>query len=382
MVMALTAPCGFRSMVKRDLRIPWVLDAPFVRRRVCFMAAGDRNASSSSSSSSSSLRQQQSRLSMEISSDKWKKNMDLVHLPEPLSSTCIQGSVEDSKFRVAYKGLPGAFSEVAALKAYPGSATVPYDQFEVVFEALETWVVDKAVLPIENSVTGSIHRNYDLLLRHQLHIVGEVQLAVSQCLMALPGVEKKDLKRVLSHPQALSQCEAALNKLEIIQENTDSTAAAARLVSSKKLCDAGAIASHRAAQIYGLMILEEGIEDFPNNVTRFMILARNPIIPRIDRPFKTSIAFTLEEGPGMLFKVLAVFALRNINLSKIESRPQKTLPLRVVDDSKRTCFNYLFHVDFEASLADLRVKNALSHLQEYVSFCRVLGSYPRDTFAL
>ncbi|XP_073108360.1 arogenate dehydratase/prephenate dehydratase 1, chloroplastic isoform X4 [Elaeis guineensis] len=279
-------------------------------------------------------------------------------LPKPLSLTDLTVSSHGSNVRVAYQGSPGAFSEAAALKAYPQCVAVPCEQFEVAFKAVELWLVDKAVLPIENSVGGSIHRNYDLLLCHRLHIVGEVQMAVNHCLMALPGVQKEELKRILSHPQ---------------------------LVASNGLKDAGAIASARAAEIYGLKIVDETIQDTSENITRFLILAREPIIPRTDRPFKTSVVFTLEEGPGVLFKALAVFAVRSINLTKIESRPQRKRPLRVVDDSNygtAKYFDYLFYIDFEASMAEPRAQNALAHLQEIATFLRVLGSYPMDTSSL
>ncbi|KVH87467.1 ACT domain-containing protein [Cynara cardunculus var. scolymus] len=221
--------------------------------------------------------------------------------------------------------------------------------------AVELWLVDKAVLPIENSVGGSIHRNYDLLLRHRLHIVGEVQMVVNHCLLGVPGVKKEELKRVLSHPQ---------------------------IVASEGIRDTGAVASSRAAEIYGLDILAQTIQDDLDNVTRFLILAREPIIPGPDKPYKTSIVFTLEEGPGVLFKALAVFALREINLSKIESRPQRKRPLRIVDDSNKGSakyFDYLFYIDFEASMAEPRAQYALGHLQEFARFIRVLGCYPMDT---
>ncbi|XP_073115585.1 arogenate dehydratase/prephenate dehydratase 2, chloroplastic isoform X2 [Elaeis guineensis] len=313
-----------------------------------------------------------------------KLNRDLPSglLPKPLSLTDLTVSSHGSNVRVAYQGCPGAFSEAAALKAYPRCVAVPCEQFEVAFKAVELWLVDKAVLPIENSVGGSIHRNYDLLLCHRLHIVGEVQMAVNHCLMTLPGVKKEEIKRVLSHPQALAQCEIALSKLGVIRESIDDTALAAQLVASNDLKDAGAVASARAAEIYGLKIVEERIQDTPDNITRFLILAREPIIPRADRLFKTSIVFTLEEGSGVLFKALAVFALRNINLTKIESRPQRKRPLRVVDDSNygtAKYFDYLFYIDFEASMAEPRAQNALAHLQEFATFLRVLGSYPMDT---
>ncbi|KAJ6769552.1 AROGENATE DEHYDRATASE/PREPHENATE DEHYDRATASE 1 CHLOROPLASTIC [Salix purpurea] len=326
---------------------------------------------------------------------------------EPLSATDLSSSPGNgAQVRVAYQGIPGAYSEAAALKAYPKCETVPCDQFEAAFKAVELWLVDKAVLPIENSVGGSIHRNYDLLLRHRLHIVGEVQMVVNHCLLGLPGVPKEELKRVLSHPQALAQCEMNLTKLGIVRVSADDTAGAAQMVVANGERDTGAIASARAADIYGLSILMEKIQDDDDNITRFLILAREPNIPGSDRPHKTSIVFTLEEGPGMLFKALAVFALRDINLTKIESRPQRKRPLRVVDDSNKgsarlvltflmktslqlngVCcnsddaflyFDYLFYIDFDASMAEPRAQHALAHLQEFARFLRVLGCYPTD----
>ncbi|KAL3820719.1 hypothetical protein ACJIZ3_006624 [Penstemon smallii] len=308
---------------------------------------------------------------------------DLNSLPKPLSAADLSSSYSDgTNVRVAYQGVPGAYSEAAALKAYPKCETVPCDQFEAAFKAVELWLVDKAVLPIENSVGGSIHRNYDLLLRHRLHIVGEVQLVVNHCLLGLRGVRKEDLKRVLSHPQALDQCEKILNELGVTRVNAEDTAGAAQIVASERVRETGAVASARAAEIYGLDVLAQNIQDDSDNITRFLILAREPVIPGTDRPYKTSIVFTLEEGPGVLFKALAVFALRGLNLSKIESRPQKLRPLRVVDDSNMgsaTYFDYLFYIDFEASMADSRAQNAMGHLQEFATFIRVLGCYPMDT---
>eukprot|EP00249_Psilotum_nudum_P011235 c23042_g2_i1 orf=638-1942(+) len=309
---------------------------------------------------------------------------DLSTLTRPLSLTDLPPQpAYGSRLRVAYQGVPGAYSEAAASRAYPNCEAVPCEQFEVAFQAVELWVVDRAVLPIENSLGGSIHRNYDLLLRHRLHIVGEVQLAVHHCLLGLPGVKKEDLRRVVSHPQALAQCENTLSKLGVIREAVDDTAGAAQFIAENNLQDTGAVASARAAEIYGLDILADGIQDDSDNVTRFLMLAREPIIPRVDKPFKTSITFTLEEGPGVLFKALAVFALREINLTKIESRPLRKQPLRIVDDSnngtaKSVYFDYLFFVDFEASMADFRSQNALGHLQEFATFLKVLGSYPMD----
>ncbi|XP_031485060.1 arogenate dehydratase/prephenate dehydratase 2, chloroplastic-like isoform X1 [Nymphaea colorata] len=303
-------------------------------------------------------------------------------LPKPLSAAELPDSDHHrSQLRVAYQGVPGAYSEAAAGKAYPNCEPVPCEQFETAFAAVERWLVDRAVLPIENSLGGSIHRNYDLLLRHHLHIVGEVQFAVRHCLLAAPGVKLEGLKRVLSHPQALAQCELTLSKLGVAREAVDDTAGAAQFVANHNLQDTGAVASARAAEIYGLNVLAKDIQDCSDNVTRFLMLAREPVIPGVDKPFKTSIVFSLEEGPGILCKALGVFATRNINLTKIESRPWRQQPFRISDDcnsSSQRYFNYLFYVDFEASMAETKAQNALRNLEEFATFLRVLGSYPMD----
>ncbi|XP_047066259.1 arogenate dehydratase 2-like [Lolium rigidum] len=307
-----------------------------------------------------------------------------IALPRPLTSADLMGEASGHGLKVAYQGCPGAYSEAAARKAYLGCETVPCEYFETAFQAVENCVADRAVLPLENSLGGSIHRNYDLLLRHnKLHIVGEVRLAVRHCLLANRGVKIENLRSAMSHPQALAQCEQTLTKLGIEhREAVDDTAGAAKYIAEQKLQDTGAVASSLAAQLYGLDILAENIQDDADNVTRFMMLAREPIIARTDKPFKTSIVFSLEEGPGQLFKALAVFALRKINLTKMESRPHKKRPLRVADDNCSTPlkhFDYLFYVDFEASMADPNAQNALSNLkQEFATFLRVLGSYPTD----
>ncbi|XP_021899118.1 arogenate dehydratase/prephenate dehydratase 6, chloroplastic-like [Carica papaya] len=303
---------------------------------------------------------------------------------KPLSITDLSPApMHGSQLRVAYQGVPGAYSEAAAGKAYPNCEAIPCDQFEVAFQAVELWIADRAVLPVENSLGGSIHRNYDLLLRHRLHIVGEVQLPVHHCLLALPGVRKEYLNRVISHPQALAQCEHTLTKLglNVAREAVDDTAGAAEYIAANNLRDTAAIASARAAELYGLQILADGIQDDSGNVTRFVMLAREPIIPRTDRPFKTSIVFAHDKGTSVLFKVLSAFAFRNISLTKIESRPHRNRPIRLVDDANvgtAKHFEYMFYVDFEASMAEVRAQNALAEVQEFTSFLRVLGSYPMD----
>lgn len=327
----------------------------------------------------------------EITTVNGHRILDLVpieNLPKPLTTDLSPAPMHGAQLRVAYQGVPGAYSEAAAGKAYPGCEAIPCDQFEVAFQAVELWIADRAVLPVENSLGGSIHRNYDLLLRHRLHIVGEVQLPVHHCLLALPGVRKEYLTRVISHPQALAQCEHTLTKLglNVTREAFDDTAGAAEYVATNRLRDTAAIASARAAELYGLQVLADGIQDDSGNVTRFVMLAREPIIPRTDRPFKTSIVFaTQDEGGGKgtasLFKVLSAFAFRNISLTKIESRPHRNRPIRIVDDANvgtAKHFEYMFYVDFEASMAEPRAQNALAEVQEFTSFLRVLGSYPMD----
>ncbi|KAG2292986.1 hypothetical protein Bca52824_039655 [Brassica carinata] len=299
-------------------------------------------------------------------------DLSLVHV-QPLTITDLSPApLHGSNLRVAYQGVPGAYSEAAAGKAYPNCEAIPCDQFDVAFQAVELWIADRAVLPVENSLCGSIHRNYDLLLRHRLHIVGEVQIPVHHCLLAFPGVRTDCVSRVISHPQALAQTERSLDNLtpRAAREAFHDTAAAAEYIAANNLHDTAAI-------------LADGIQDDKGNVTRFLMLAREPIIPRTDRPFKTSIVFAAQEhkGTSVLFKVLSAFAFRNISLTKIESRPHHNRPLRVVRDGSfgtAKNFEYMFYVDFEASMAERRAQNALSEVQEYTSFLRVLGCYPMD----
>ncbi|CAL9099057.1 unnamed protein product [Musa textilis] len=315
-----------------------------------------------------------------------------VQLPQPLTVADLSPAPKHGfQLRVAYQGVPGAYSEAAATKAYPNCEPIPCDQFEVAFQAVEFWVADRAVLPVENSLGGSIHRNYDLLLRHRVHIVGEVQLPVHLCLLALPGVRKEELTRVISHPQALSQCEHTLTALglNVARDAFDDTAGAAEYVVANGLQDTAAIASARAAELYGLEVLADGIQDDQGNMTRFVMLAREPIVPRADRPFKTSIVFVARhrEGTSVLSKVLLAFAIRDIGLTKIESRPHRQRPIRKEDEAGSSGggvagtakhFEYAFYVDFQASLAEPRAQNALAEVQEFTSFLRVLGSYPMD----
>jgi prephenate dehydratase len=263
--------------------------------------------------------------------------------------------------RLAYQGEPGAYSEAAALQyGGPQAETLPCKSFEDVFDAVTRNKATHGVVPLENSIGGTIHRNYDLLLDHDLTISGEVELDVVHCLQALPGTKLADVKVVYSHPQALAQCERYLKDLGATVEAVYDTAGGAKLVAEKKLAGAAALASHRAAEVFGLEVLQEAVQDFEYNITRFAIIGGAPP----DDANKTTIVFALPSTPGALFKALSVFALRDINLTKLESRPMRGRP-----------WEYLFYVEVDAPRADLGCARALTHLAEFARWTRVLGTY-------
>ncbi len=266
--------------------------------------------------------------------------------------------------KVAFQGEPGAYSEQAVFEYFGQVATEPCETFEAVFDAVVSHSCDSALIPIENSLAGSIHQNYDLLLRHNVQIVGEHLLRVRHCLIAIPGVQKGDVKRVISHPQALGQCARYLRMLGVKVEPAYDTAGSVKILKTSEDKSTAAIASQRAAEIYGMRILQEGIEDNPENYTRFLAIQRDSVVPTGEA--KTSIVFTLRNQPGALFKALSVFALRDIDLTKIESRPLAGKP-----------WEYLFYIDFIGATEDERVRKALNHLSEYAVMLRVLGSYAR-----
>jgi prephenate dehydratase len=266
--------------------------------------------------------------------------------------------------RIAYQGEPGAFSEAASRLVNADAELAPCKTFEEVFAAVADGSADAGVLPIENSIGGSIHRNFDLLVEHELPIVGEVEVPVVHHLLALPGRSLADVKRIYSHPQALAQCDRFLRTLsgvEIIA--TYDTAGSAKMIAEERLEDAAAIASARAAEVFGLQPLKSSIQDYVNNTTRFIVVAKTPISAA--PADKTSIAFALANEPGALFKALSVFALRGIDLTKLESRP--------IPDRK---WEYLFYVDLAAARDDVPCTRALAHLAEFAPMVRVLGSYP------
>jgi len=271
--------------------------------------------------------------------------------------------------RIAYQGEAGAYSEAAAGKFSPEAAMVPCPAFEDVFHAVESGRATCGVLPIENSIGGTIHRNYDLLVQHELKIVGEVELPVIHCLAALPGTKLANLTQIYSHPQALAQCDRFLRSLSGIEiVATYDTAGSAKLIRERQLTTTAAIASERAAAIFDLEVLQRGIQDFADNITRFLIVTRPDMAAEVmgtREPNKTTVVFTLPNLPGSLFRALSVFALRDIDVTKIESRPIPGRP-----------WEYLFYLDLAAGAHELRASRALTHLAEFAPSSKTLGSYP------
>ena len=273
--------------------------------------------------------------------------------------------------KVAFQGERGAYSEAAALAILGKEITpVPCQTFAEVFAAVEDGGCDRGVVPVENSLAGSIHQNYDLLLQHDLYIVDEYNLRVSHCLIAHPGVPLSDIRRVYSHPQALAQCEQSLRGLDSVEIiAAHDTAGSVKLIKERGLQNAAAIAGERAATLYGMSILRREFEDEKTNFTRFIVLNKTPVIPDAETASsgaKTSLVFAGKNEPGLLFRSLSAFALRNIDLTKIESRPLRGVP-----------WEYVFYLDFLGSTSEDRCRRAVEQLKEMATFVRVFGSYPR-----
>lgn len=272
--------------------------------------------------------------------------------------------------QIAFQGEPGAYSELAALEYFGKQAvTLPCLTFEQVFAVVENGEAVHGMLPIENSLAGSIHKNYDLLLENRLQIGGEYHLRVSHCLMARPGEQLGEIRQVRSHPQALAQCARNLQQIGVDSVAAWDTAGSARLLAERKEPGTAVLASRRAAEVYGLDILMEGLEDNQENYTRFVVLIENDLSGEIVQnkgEYKTSIVFNLDHEPGTLYKALSGFALDDIDLTKIESRPIPGKP-----------WQYMFYIDFAEHKNSSAGRRALDSLADIAPFLRVLGSYPR-----
>ena len=268
---------------------------------------------------------------------------------------------------IAFQGEPGAYSEQAVRDHFGQEiSTMPCRDFTELFASLIDGRSTHAMLPVENSLAGTVVPAYDLLIDHDLRVQAEFILRVEHCLMAPAGTTLSDIKRVQSHYQALAQCEQNIRRMGWDALDYYDTAGAARDLAADPEPGVAAIASELAAQTYNLEILQRNFEDLDYNYTRFFVLGRSDP-PRQD-PSKTSIIFTTRHIPGALYNVMGELASRNINLTKIESRPRRNRP-----------WHYLFYVDIEGHEDDGPIQEALMGILKQSSFLKVLGSYPAAT---
>jgi chorismate mutase/prephenate dehydratase len=268
---------------------------------------------------------------------------------------------------IGYLGLPGSFSHIAATQTFGNAGALHhYDTFEAIFEAMHAGDIDYAIVPAENTETGSITAVIDLLAKYGDFIVAEKLLRVSHSLLGVPGASLEGITQVYSHPQPLAQCRAFLTAHPKMQTYPSlSTAQAAQKVSALGDKSVACIASQQSAAIYGLDVICADIENNDTNFTRFVIIARQP---RTDAPCnKSSIVFTVAHRPGSLCRVLGAFSDSDINILKLESRPIKDRP-----------FEYMFHLDFEGSAAEPHIAQAIENIQKDLTGYIYLGSYPRE----
>lgn len=289
------------------------------------------------------------------------------------------GSSGRRPLRVAYQGGRGSYCQEAAAEAF---RSVSFDSFacnnmEDVFSALEDFSADRAVIPAENSVDGPIDRNLDLLLRHDnVKIVGEAVLPVNHCLLSLPDTQISGLRRIVSHPQALNHCKGRLQDLDVNVDEVDSAADAAKYVAENRIADTAVIGSKMAAQEFGLQVLEHNFQDPTVNFNRFLQLGLGSG-SGIAGIHKTTVAFSLENGVSDLFLAMWIFEVRGVRVTRVEHRPNRASPIRVVEKEtgRVVQLDYVFVLDLEGSGSDPKVKAALTGLTEIAGFVRVLGSY-------
>jgi prephenate dehydratase len=270
--------------------------------------------------------------------------------------------------RIAFQGERGAYSEMAIMLKFPTSTAIPLKTFYDVFETVKTHRNGIAVVPIENSIEGSVSETYDLLLQDKIYVSGEIFQRINHCLIVNKGY--KNIINVYSHPQALGQCRNYIqrNKLEPIP--AFDTAGAVKFIKENKMMSSAAIASRRAAEIYDMEILDEGIEDKKNNFTRFFVISQQ-LVEKPSGKDRTSIIFALEHKPGSLYQVLKEFSRKSINLTRIESRPTKETP-----------WEYYFYVDFDGHYNDEKVRLTLNRIKTQTKFFKLLGSYEKGIFNL
>jgi prephenate dehydratase len=266
-------------------------------------------------------------------------------------------------FKVAFQGEPGAYSQAAAVSFFKELIeTIPHPTFYDALDSTEKGSADFTILPVENSLEGSVGESYDLLLTTKLRVVGETYHRITHCLIGLQNLEEIDT--VYSHPQALGQCRKFIQNNHLKPIPTYDTAGSVKILLELKRDNIACIASRKAAEIYNVPIIKEGIEDNSNNYTRFLILANNK--KEKTSKDKTSIIFAIKHIPGALYNILEKFNANKINLTKIESRPTKDTP-----------WEYNFYVDFEGHQDDSSILDTIEKIRPNTTFLKILGSYPR-----
>lgn len=280
--------------------------------------------------------------------------------------------------KVAYQGISGSYSQQACGALFTDTSTrlIPCDSFERVFVTLRDGTADYAVIPIENSLGGSIHLNYDLLEEHEINIIREYNLSIRHCLLGTPGSSLKTIRTVASHPQALHQCRHNLSKRGYKPVPAEDTAGSAKALAELADPTQAAIASRLAGDLYGLQVLQDNFEDNTNNFTRFLVIAMSIPEPTNNDSVahKTSIVVGVNNSPGALHKVLTYFSLQNIDLTKIESRPDTLLTGSNISDNNP--FQYKFYLDFVTTA--WHQSRILQNLADTVSYLRLLGTYTTD----
>lgn len=270
------------------------------------------------------------------------------------------------KIKVAFQGERGDYSQEAAFEFFGENIeTIPCQAFKNVFELVERGKANFGIIPIENSLEGTIGQNYDLLKKSKLKIFGEQILKIRHCLIANQGVKMEEIKRVYSHPQALGQCRKFLEKKGSEVIPFYDTAGSVKMIKEKKLRDSAAIASEIAAKIYEMEILKKNIQTNHLNFTRFFILSKKEA--PATKNDKTVLIFSIRHLPGALFKALRPFDIREINLTKIESRPIIGRP-----------WEYDFILEFEGNRKDKKIKRALKDLKKVTTFLKIISSYSRN----
>ncbi len=269
--------------------------------------------------------------------------------------------------KVAFQGIRGAYSEMAVHEHFGKAVdTIGCDAFDDVFDRVESGEVAYGLIPVENTIAGTVVENYDLLFANDIFVMAEVYLPIRHTLLAKKGARLEEIKEALSHPHALKQCKAYLKSKNIKMVPSYDTAGAAQAVASGDRLDCAAIASALCAEIYDMEILERDIQTNSSNTTRFFVIAKKENLPVDHKTGKTTVAFKTRHYPGALVDCLKIFQKYSLNLTKLESRPIPENP-----------WEYVFYAAFEAGIDADEVKSAIGELTLHALFVKLLGSYPK-----